>query len=162
MNKIFVSAFFIGFLPFAPGTFGSLLGVLLGFLVQTVSGFPIFMSLTILLFFTGWYASKKYIAKNSVKHKIDDPQEIVIDEIVGQLISYSPISFYIWVSKSDYFYSNFYDWLIAFALFRLFDIFKPWPINLADKIPSALGVMLDDVIAGLYSVIIICILLNIN
>ena len=153
MNKILVSVFFIGFLPFAPGTFGSLAGLILGLLLQVSGGFPLFITSTLLIFLIGWYSSINYILTKKNQH---DPQEIVIDEVVGQLLSCTPISFYIWVSNSESVYSTFYNWLIAFILFRAFDIFKPWPVNWADKINSGLGVMLDDIVAGVYSALLLC------
>ena len=152
MNKIFVSALYIGFLPFAPGTFGSLFGVILGIIIQTIGGFPLLILTILLLFLLGWNAANNYIKKH---HTVSDPQEIVIDEVVGQLLAYLPISLYTWFFNEDSFYSTFFDWLITFILFRTFDIFKPWPINWADKIDSGLGIMLDDLIAGLYVVILL-------
>ena len=151
MNKIFLSFFYIGFAPYAPGTFGSLAGIILGLLIQSFFGFFGLLATITLLFLLGWKATKNYVSQNSENH---DPQEIVVDEVVGQLVSYLPISFHIYFFKSEGFISTFYDWMIAFLLFRFFDIFKPWPVNWADKMNSALGVMLDDLTAGLYCAIV--------
>lgn len=153
MHKIFVTVFYIGFSPIAPGTFGSLAGVLLGWLIQNVGGLPLLIGFILIFFIVGWYSSHKYMLT-----KIDekDPQEIVIDEVTGQLLSYLPISFYLWWFNLENYYSTLLDWSIAFIIFRLFDILKPWPINWVDQMDSALGVMLDDLFAGLYSAILIC------
>ena len=148
MNKLFVSVLYIGLLPVAPGTFGSLFGIILGITIQTIGGFPFLSVAIFLLFVAGWVSAKFYIEKNN---KVHDPQEIVIDEVVGQLLAYSPISLYLWLLNGENFRPTFLDWIITFILFRLFDIFKPWPINWADKIDSGLGIMLDDVIAGIYA-----------
>ena len=152
MNKIFVSVFYIGFLPVAPGTFGSLFGIILGIIIQTTGGFALLIATIFILFITGWNSANDYIKTNNIN---SDPQEIVIDEVVGQLLSYLPISLYIWFFNERSFHSTFFDWLITFILFRTFDIFKPWPINWADKIDSGLGIMLDDLIAGFYTAIIL-------
>ena len=151
MNKILISVFYVGFIRFAPGTFGSLVGVLIGLLVQKFSGFPGLLLLITSLFVAGWISSKIYLANNIGKK---DPQEVVIDEVVGQLVSYTPISFYIWLN-SESTDSQLHLWPLAFVLFRMFDIWKPWPISWADKLDSALGIMLDDLLAGLYSAILI-------
>ena len=152
MNKIFVSVLYIGFLPLAPGTFGSLFGVFLGIIIQKVGGSPLLIATILLLFISGWNSSNKYIKKNKLIH---DPQEIVIDEVVGQLLSYLPISLYIWFFNKESVHSTLIDWLITFILFRMFDIFNPWPINWADRIDSGLGIMLDDLFAGCYVAILI-------
>ena len=156
MNKLVVSVFYVGFLPFAPGTFGSLCGVTFGIFLQRVGGFPLILTSVFFLFFVGWVAASNYILKNRHDH---DPKEIVIDEVVGQLLSYFPFSFYLWIFQYESFFSTFWDWLIAFTLFRAFDIAKPWPIKLADNLKSAYGIMLDDVVAGLLSAILISIMI---
>ena len=148
MNKFIVSVFYIGFLPFAPGTFGSFFGVIIGFLAQQIGSFPFFIFVTVVLFFVGWKASSSYISQTE---NIDDPQEIVIDEVVGQLVSYFPVSFYSWWLSTESLNLNFSFWLTAFVIFRIFDILKPWPINWADRLNSSLGVMLDDLLAGIYT-----------
>ena len=152
MNKIFVSVLYIGFLPIAPGTFGSLFGVILGITIQTIGGFPLLIVSILSLFVIGWNSANNYIKKNTIDL---DPPEIVIDAVVGQLMSYLPISLFIWFFNQESFHSTFLDWFIAFILFRVFDILKPWPINWADKIDSGLGIMLDDLIAGFYTAILI-------
>mgnify|MGYP001311501671 FL=1 len=152
MNKIFVSVLYIGFLPIAPGTFGSMFGVILGIIIQAIGGFPLLIASIFSLFIIGWNSTNKYIKKNT---KDLDPPEIVIDEVVGQLLAYLPISVFIWLFDQESFHSTSLDWFVTFILFRIFDIFKPWPINWADKIDSGLGIMLDDLIAGFYAAILI-------
>ncbi len=152
MNKIFVSVLYIGFLPIAPGTFGSLFGVILGITIQTIGSFPLLIVSVLSLFVIGWNSANNYIKKNTIDL---DPPEIVIDEVVGQLVAYLPISLFTWFFNQESFHSTFLDWFITFILFRIFDILKPWPINWADKIDSGLGIMLDDLIAGFYTAILI-------
>ncbi len=152
MHKAVVSVAYIGFLPYAPGTFGSLAGVILGLVIQMLGGLPLLLISIFIIFIVGWYSSHCYILAKKVPK---DPQEIVIDEVSGQLLSYLPISIYLWWFNYDSFHSTLFDWSLAFILFRFFDILKPWPISWADNIDTALGVMLDDLIAGFYSAILI-------
>ena len=82
----------------------------------------------------------------SQKTQKQDASEIVIDEVVGQWIALWP-----WLFLIE---ATLWGFAIGFALFRFFDILKPWPISLADKRHDALGIMLDDVIAGIMAAFI--------
>lgn len=96
----------------------------------------------IVIFFIGQWAAGIY----STRLGKADASEIVIDEVVGQFIALLP-----------FFLVGRADWLIfalAFTFFRLFDIAKPWPVSLADKRHDSFGVMLDDVLAGLYAALL--------
>ena len=135
------TGFGIGLLPIAPGTFGSILGIIL-FLVLAYLNLPVFwLSLIILIFYVFSYLAVQSTLKII---KRSDPGEIVIDEVLGMMLVMMTIPPDLkWV-------------FLAFILFRIFDIFMPWPINQVDsKLKNALGVMLDDFIASLYSVILI-------
>ena len=92
MNKIFVTVFYIGLLPRAPGSFGSLAGVIIGLCLQMLGGFFLLIFAITTMFLLGWVFTTRYISKTPTVH---DPQEIVIDGVVGQLVSYLPISLYI-------------------------------------------------------------------
>ena len=151
LNEIFsnpslflATGFGIGLIPVAPGTFGSILGIVL-FLVLTHLNLPIFwLSLIILiLYFFSYLAVQSTL--NAVKRS--DPGEIVIDEVLGMMLVMMTI-------PPDP------KWIfLAFILFRIFDILMPWPINQVDsKLKNALGVMLDDFIAALYAVIVIMVI----
>jgi phosphatidylglycerophosphatase A len=72
-----------------------------------------------------------------------DPRDVVIDEVAGQAIALIPAA----LDPATY--------AIAFALFRLFDIAKPWPVNAAQRLPRGYGVVIDDVIAGVYAAILV-------
>ena len=148
LNEIFsnpslflVTGFGIGLLPVAPGTFGSMLGMVL-FLALTHLYLPVFwlsLIIVILYFFS-------YLAVQSALKiiKRPDPGEIVIDEVLGMMLVMMTI-------PPDPKWA-----FLAFILFRMFDIIKPWPINQVDnKLKNALGVMLDDFIAALYAGIVI-------
>ena len=74
-----------------------------------------------------------------------DPGAIVIDEVAGQWIALLPVATTVW-----------WQWALGFALFRFFDIFKPWPVGWADRrVKGGFGVMIDDVIAGAYAGVIL-------
>ena len=111
-----------------------------------------------LIFFIVLVYSLVLIEKLSKHFKGKDPKEIVIDEFLGQSI---PI-ITIWGSDSNFFVNEeryLLFFLIAFISFRLFDIFKPFPINIVDKkMKNNFGIVFDDIIAGIYSTIIVYII----
>ncbi len=138
-NKIIITFFGVGLLPIAPGTFGSLAGLLLGIIAFSINNIAIFILIPI-LFVTCIICSNIHQNKTGKK----DDSIIVIDEVVGQLIA------------MIYAKDNIELIIISFIIFRIFDIIKPWPASYADKkIDGGLGVMLDDVFAGLYTAIVI-------
>ena len=134
----FVATFFyLGKLPFAPGSWGSL-GALLLWLILPVT-FSVHLSVIIILFVLGVYSSSRM-----VKYLDDhDPSEVVIDEVVGMGISL----FMLPHSLGLYF--------LAFILFRVFDILKPSFIYRIQNLSGGWGIMLDDVLAGLLTFIIV-------
>ncbi|GIR38785.1 MAG: hypothetical protein CM15mP50_2960 [Rhodobacterales bacterium] len=112
-----------------------------------------FFFLFFLFSLLSWYFTYVYVLKN----RIHDPSEIIIDEFLGQLISLTPILF---VNGFKLDKINFCElMLLSFLLFRFFDILKPWPIYIVDKSRTSLSILLDDVIAGLFSSTIIIIYL---
>ena len=128
----FVATFFyIGKLPFAPGSWGSL-GALLLWLLLPVT-FSVQLSVIIILFVLGVYSSSR-MAKYLDDH---DPSEVVIDEVVGMGISLFMLP------------HNFLLYLLSFILFRVFDILKPSFIYRIQNLSGGWGIMLDDVLAGL-------------
>jgi phosphatidylglycerophosphatase A len=137
--KTFVSVFGLGHLPYAPGTWGTLGGFLFWqFYLKNVSG-PEYLLILVLLTIFGTYLSG--LAEGIYKCK--DSQHIVIDEFCGYLLSMILVP-------------TGLIWGIAgFILFRLFDIFKPSPIRQLEKLPLGLGVMADDLMAGVYVAVIL-------
>jgi phosphatidylglycerophosphatase A len=117
-------------------------------LLHVLGGFPFLLLGVIAAFLKGWWATSK-MTEGSDDH---DPSEIVIDEVVGQWIALLPLSYAAW-SNDIPVHVMWPGWTAAFALFRLFDIWKPWIIGWADRRGDALGVMLDDVIAGVFAAI---------
>ena len=135
------TGFGIGLMPIAPGTFGSMLGILLFLVLAHLNLSVSWLCLIILILYFFSYVAVQSTLKII---KRSDPGEIVIDEVLGMMLVMMTI-------PPDP------KWIfLAFILFRIFDIFMPWPINQVDsKLKNALGVMLDDFIASLYSVILI-------
>ena len=158
MDKYFVTIFGIGFSKFAPGTLGSIFGVLFFYFCYNFfsKNYMLFFLFIFLIFIFSWYYTYVYVLKN----KIHDPSEIIIDEFLGQSI---PILFFYMIfyegSVSNYFFSIIV--FLSFVGFRFFDILKPYPINYVDKnMKNGFGVILDDLIAGFFTLIVlyICII----
>jgi len=140
-----IATFFgAGYFPKASGTAGSLTAVPFALAVAHFGGFMALFAWTIALYAAGVAATKEVL-----KHSKDkDPSFVVIDEACGQSLALLPLSF-----------CGAMNWslvIAAFALFRVFDIIKPWPASYFDrKLKNARGVMLDDVAAGIYAAIVI-------
>lgn len=141
-----------GLLPKAPGTWGSVAAFPFAYIISAYAGFNLFIFATVALFFIGMWASGK-VEKSAQKK---DPGFIVVDEVVGQWVALFPVFFLNDIYNSDP--SCFPSASIAtaaFIAFRVFDIWKPWPITFVEKnITGGLGIMLDDVMAGIYALII--------
>ncbi len=132
--RLLATGFYTGYAPKAPGTAGSLFGL---FLYWAIPGSKSVYSLVgiVLLFLAGVWAANR-VEKET---KVHDNQIIVIDEIVGMLITVA-------------LFEKTLIWLVVgFLLFRFFDIIKPFPAKSSEKIPHGWGVMMDDVVAGIYS-----------
>lgn len=147
MMASLATLFGIGRLKPAPGTWGSAAGLLLGWGINDLFG-SVGMLLAILLgFFVGIAAANAY-EQHYGRH---DSPEVVIDEMVGQWVALLPLAFA---------GGNAWLWAGAFAAFRLFDIWKPWPISRIDRYTrGGFGVMADDMVAGLFAAVIIGLIL---
>jgi len=132
--------FGIGYLPI-PGTMASLITVIIYYLFYNYLNIFFFIFFHILILFYSFYFLNKTIKKS---FQSSDPKEIVIDEFIGQSIPLLICE------------NNFFLIILSLLLFRLFDITKPWPASYFDfKIKNATGVIMDDVIAGIYTFLII-------
>ena len=146
-NYLFVTCFGIGSFRFASGTITSFITTIFLFSLFHIINLSsnIILIALLVIFFYSFYAVSEYIKDNEDK----DPKEVVIDEFIGQSI---PISFYEIAhetTKNSEEATLFY--LYIFILFRYFDIKKPFPVNYFDKkFKNSFGVILDDVVAGLY------------
>jgi phosphatidylglycerophosphatase A len=152
----------VGYLPLAPGTWGSMLAVALYFLIRVVVYSPltsdidrlptywtfVFVELVTIAVVTiaGIWAASRVERGSGVK----DPGKVVIDEVAGQLIALLPVPLTV-----DHPWPL---WFIpAFLLFRLFDIVKPYPARKLESLHGGLGIMADDLIAGVYAAIVVAI-----
>ena len=152
INFLFISLFGIGKIKKLPGTFASLATTLfLFFLFHILNVSPnIILFSVIIIFFISFYAVNIYIKDLSNK----DPKEVVIDEFIGQSIPLYLYEVSHEIQKDSDDALKFY--LIIFILFRFFDITKPFPASYFDKnFKNSLGVIMDDVVAGLYVVLIL-------
>ncbi|MCK4264855.1 phosphatidylglycerophosphatase A [Candidatus Babeliales bacterium] len=131
LTKFIATLGFVGYLPYAPGTWGSLVVLILIFLLPSIS---ITWSLVGLfaLFILGIITSQRAAIILGEK----DPSKIVIDEAVGMGISLLLLP------------KLFGVYFVAFVVFRLFDILKPYPINKLQDFPGGFGIIIDDVLAG--------------
>ncbi len=134
-NKLFVTLFYSGLAKKAPGTVGSFVALVLGYAILFYFPLETLVSATLTIGIIGIFEINKY-QKRTDTH---DPKEVVIDELVGMWIALSMVPF------------GIFEALLAFAMFRVFDITKPSVIGRIDeKMKSGLGVMLDDVLAGIF------------
>ncbi len=147
------TVFGTGYLRPAPGTWGSLVALPLGWALHVLGGAPLLGVGIILVIVAGWWATAQMTA-GQADH---DPSEIVIDEVAGQWIALMALSLPATRHGLDI-TALWPGWIAAFALFRLFDIWKPWLVGWADRRGDALGVMLDDVIAGVFAAICVTII----
>ena len=137
------TCFGIGDLPKAPGTWASLAALPLAWLIHNYLGMFALLAAALIVFFIGWWASSVYVAWTGT----EDPAPVVIDEIAGQWLALVLADPARW-------------WLLGFAMFRLFDILKPWPVSWVDRnVTGGLGVMLDDLLAGLYGGVVMAAIL---
>lgn len=129
----------VGFLPKAPGTWGSAVAVIVSPFLFYPFNLPIRLSILILLFVIGSLAATQ--AEKTLGAK--DPGSVIIDEVLGQ-----------WVTLLPFTTMTGWHFIIGFVLFRIFDIKKPWPIKKSENwLKSGWGIMIDDVIAGIYAAI---------
>ena len=137
------SFFYIGYLPLIPGTFGSIAGLFLYFLVK--NSVVDYVLLTTVLIISGFFASGK--TENILKKK--DASCIVIDEVSGMLLCFVFLPYDIKLA------------FIGFFLFRILDTLKPFPAGRLQNLKGSLGVMSDDIIAAVYTNIILQIVLRV-
>ena len=143
LSKTITTLFGAGYIKYAPGTIGSILTVLIWLLIYTAFGQIYFLGLFVILTLSSYYFIQEYLRVFNKK----DPQEIIIDEFIGISI---PLLF---VSSSQ----SYFEILLVFVSFRIFDIFKIYPVNKAEMLDGPIGIILDDVIAGIYTLIILLI-----
>lgn len=158
----------VGYLPLAPGTYGSIAGVLIylalawgeaivgldllqnGWRIDQVAAWAHAVNLVIFLLFCLlgiWSAGRSITLFGNT-----DPQQAVVDEVIGQLIVFLFVPFGL----------SWYYVLAGFLLFRLFDIWKPYPIDSLQNLPAGIGVCADDILAGVYAGVCLSIIYAVN
>jgi phosphatidylglycerophosphatase A len=157
MNKrLLTSCFGLGYLPIAPGTWGSLPPAIL-FAAMCLSPLPRIVAV-VLMFFIVTDASTICVLFSSDAIEATgkkDPSEVVVDEVAGQALALLPFSLYDTSGNEVIIIA-----LAGFILFRLFDIIKPWPCRRLEKLPAGWGILADDLMAGFYAAIVLMICLK--
>ncbi len=156
----------VGYLPLAPGTLGSLVGIgvyllVRGALMKVFFGLGVQHNFNLLHISYGVIAFELVIIlaialagiwAASRTEKLSgrkDPGKVVIDEVVGQFIALVPVPFVLGTA--------WWAAILAFILFRIFDIVKPYPARRLESLPSGLGIMADDVVAGVYAAMVVAV-----
>ena len=130
----------VGLLPLAPGSWGALVALPLGWMIASAGGWIALLIAAAIVCVIGWRAADRYIDATGRQ----DPPEIVIDEVAAQWLALAVVPLTIT------------GYAAAFLVFRVFDTFKPWPASWADnEVEGGAGVMLDDLFAGAYALIVL-------
>lgn len=147
MIKAFNSFGYLGYIGVAPGSVASLAALGLGWLLHAILGPFLLIGLTIAVFFLALRTI------NLEMHDFADPDmpHIVIDELIGQWIAMTPVFLTIWWMGAAHPWPLGANLIFIFIAFRFFDILKPYPANYFDRMKTSLGVLMDDVIAGLFA-----------
>jgi len=136
-----------GYAPKGPGTAGSLAAIVIAVLLHEFAGFGRwhFLLLAALLFAPGVWAATRTSRALGLK----DPGIVVVDEVIGQ-----------WIALAGAPILNWKSYLAAFLLFRLFDIWKPPPVHQFESLPEGLGIIADDVMAGVYAAVVLFVIVR--
>jgi phosphatidylglycerophosphatase A len=131
-----------GYWPWGPGTMGSLAAIAIAWIAVHFGGFGPrwFLLWTVLLTPVGVWAATAVEKETHIK----DPSIVVVDEVAGQ-----------WLTLSGAVTLNWKSWVLALVLFRVFDIWKPWPVRRLERLPAGAGIMADDIMAGLYAALVL-------
>jgi phosphatidylglycerophosphatase A len=140
--RLIASWFGAGFLPWAPGSWGSLAALPLAWAIVLYSGRWWLLAAAVVLFFIGWFAA----ARATRTGADSDPGWVVVDEVVGQWLTLCALPL------------GLVGYAVGFFLFRLFDIWKPWPIRQVERrCGGGFGIMIDDVLAAVYAAAVIAV-----
>ena len=143
ISTIIASVFGIGYFPVASGTVMSIIAMPFAIWIARAGGGFAVIGASLIAFLIGIWACGDHVRATGR----EDPSECVIDELAGQWLACAGISLGFGSGSAA-------EFALAFLLFRLFDILKPWPISAAEKLPGGLGVLADDMVAGLAAAII--------
>jgi len=142
----------VGYLPLAPGTFGSLVAVGIFLLLARTTPpnalVAVVLVAIVVVTFVGIWAATRTEQLSGRK----DPGKVVVDEVAGQFIALFPLTLFThWSTLAV---------IVSFILFRFFDIVKPYPANRLQELHGGAGVMFDDLVAGVYGAVIVSIMLR--
>jgi phosphatidylglycerophosphatase A len=138
----------VGYLPLIPGTYGSLLGVAMFLLLVRAPSAAALVFVSILAITVAGIWAATLTEKLSGRK---DPGKVVVDEVAGQMIALFPLTLFTRWSTSTV--------IVSFILFRFFDIVKPYPAGRFERLKGGLGIMCDDLVAGVYGAVIVSIIL---
>jgi phosphatidylglycerophosphatase A len=138
--RMIATWFYCGYAPKAPGTVGSAAAIVIAFGLRDFISPIGFGALGVLLAIPGIWAAD--VTARDLKLK--DPGIVVVDEVVGEWITLAGATTYNWKA-----------WVLAFALFRIFDIWKPPPVRQLEKLPGGWGIVADDAMAGVYGALVL-------
>ena len=136
--KLLATFFYLGYSPVAPGTAGTIGAILPFYLISNLSPLAYFLILLGFIIFSIWISTEASAAFNKT-----DPSPVVLDEVCGYLVT----MFLVPASLLNIF--------LGFFLFRFFDVLKPPPVRSAENLPRGLGIVTDDVLAGIYANIVL-------
>lgn len=143
ISTIIASVFGIGYFPVASGTVMSMIAIPFAIWIARAGGGVALLIASLIAFAIGVWACGAHVRATGR----EDPSECVIDELAGQWLACAGIALGFGPGSAA-------EFALAFLLFRLFDVLKPWPISAAEKLPGGMGVMADDMVAGLAAAII--------
>ena len=142
LAKVLGTWFGCGLMPFAPGTFGSLGALAVAWPLVHFHAWPAWWFAPLAIVFLPVAIWSATITARAAGRK--DPGLVVIDEVVGQ-----------WITLAGCAHLTNLGWILAFGLFRLFDIWKPWPVHKLESLPEGTGIVADDVMAGVYGAVVL-------
>lgn len=146
VSYFLATGFYSGLSPMMPGSAGTLAGAIVAVFVFALTPsallFNVSIALAVITLFLGVFVSNNVLASGRYGAGAKDPREIVIDEFAGYYVSIIGFA------------GQMAPMLLAFVLFRVFDNWKPAPISHIERIPGAWGIMLDDIAAGIYALVL--------
>ncbi|WP_373357057.1 phosphatidylglycerophosphatase A [Pseudoroseicyclus sp. CXY001] len=150
---LIATVFGLGRLKPGPGTWGSLGALPLTYVLHLAGGPWAVLAGLIVVFAVGFPAARAEVAASG----LEDPGHVVIDEVAGQMVALLPVTFGAAMMGAEV-WRLWPGWVAAFLLFRLFDIWKPWLVGRMDRRGDVFGLMMDDVVAGVFAALVTIVL----